>query len=236
VKILFVLAHHEPTSLNAALVEDAAESLRSANHEVKVSDLYGMGFDPVSDRRNFVTVKDQTRLKQQAEEEFAAQTHGFAPDIQAEMDKLMWSDALILQFPLWWCSMPAILKGWIDRVFACGVAYGGGRYFSRGVFKGKRAMCSVTVGGSREVYSPVGAYGSLAHMLFPINHGILNFVGYTVVQPFVVYGPSRMSNGARKDELRRFRCRVLNLQHAPALPALDLDGYEGLIRRSHGAS
>ncbi len=235
-KILLVLAHHEPTSLNAALAGEAVGALRAANHEVQLSDLFAMGFDPVSDRRNFVTVKDRTRLKQQTEEEFAAQTHGFAPDIQAEMDKLMWSDALILQFPLWWCSMPAILKGWIDRVFACGVAYGGGRYYSRGVFKGRRAMCSVTVGGSQEMYSPVGAYGALAHVLFPIHHGILNFVGYSVVQPFVVYGPSRMSDEQRNEELGRFRSRVLNLQHAPTLPALDLADYEGLVRRSHAVS
>ena len=55
------------------------------------------------------------------------------------MDKLFWCDALILQFPLWWFSLPAMLKGWVDRVFASGGRiYGGGKWYDRGVFAGKR--------------------------------------------------------------------------------------------------
>ena len=47
-------------------------------------------------------------------------------DAKTEIEKLLWADTLILQFPLWWFSMPAILKGWVDRVFAYGFAYGVG--------------------------------------------------------------------------------------------------------------
>src|SRR5260221_9102424 len=131
----------------------ATEALAGAGHEVVVSALYAMRFDPVSDRRNFVTTQDPDYYRQQAEEAHAAQHDGFAPDIQAEMDKLFWCDALILQFPLWWFGLPAILKGWVDRVFAVGRAYGGGRWFDRGVFVGKRAMCSVTAGGAATMFS-----------------------------------------------------------------------------------
>jgi NAD(P)H dehydrogenase (quinone) len=57
------------------------------------------------------------------------------------MDKLFWCDALILQFSLWWLGMPAILKGWVDRVLAAGGrVYGGGLWRDRGVFVAKRAM------------------------------------------------------------------------------------------------
>ena len=69
-------------------------------HEVVVSDLYAMSFDPVSDRRNFKTVSDPTCLKQQNEESFASKHGGFVPELQAEMDMLDWCDALILQFRL----------------------------------------------------------------------------------------------------------------------------------------
>jgi NAD(P)H dehydrogenase (quinone) len=69
--------------------------------------------------------------------------------------KPLWTDALILQFPMWWFSMPAILKGWVDRVYACGFSYGVGEHsrqkcgecYGEGTFKGKRAMLVVTVGG-----------------------------------------------------------------------------------------
>ncbi|TIU61547.1 MAG: flavodoxin family protein, partial [Mesorhizobium sp.] len=80
--------------------------------------LYAIGFNPISDRRNFTTIRDANYYRQQSEEANAAAHDGFAPDIQAEMGKLFWCDALILQFPLWWFGLPAILKGWVDRVFA----------------------------------------------------------------------------------------------------------------------
>ena len=68
-RVLIVHAHHEPASFNGALTREATTALRTARHEVVVSDLYGERFDPVSDRRNFVTVLDKDRLKQQGEEE-----------------------------------------------------------------------------------------------------------------------------------------------------------------------
>lgn len=100
-----------------------------------------MASDPVSDRRNFTTVKDPTRLKQQEEERHASEIGGFGDELQVEMDKLSWCDVLVFQFPLWWLGLPAILKGWVDRVFEVGTAYGCGRFFSRGVLRGS-ARCA----------------------------------------------------------------------------------------------
>ena len=67
-RVLIVHAHHEPSSFNGAMTREAAAALAAAGHEVVVSDLYAMGFDPVSDRRNFTSVADPAALKQQAEE------------------------------------------------------------------------------------------------------------------------------------------------------------------------
>ena len=93
----------------------------------------------MSSRKNSTTTKDSTFFKPQAEETYAAEHGGFAPDIKAEMDKVVWCATLIFQFPLWWFSIPAILKGWVDRVFAMGFAYGGSHIYETGVFRGKRA-------------------------------------------------------------------------------------------------
>nr|HET7859148.1 NAD(P)H-dependent oxidoreductase [Caldimonas sp.] len=231
-RVFIVHAHHEPESFNGALTREARAAVAATGDEVVVSDLYAMGFDPVSDRRNFTTVHEPRRLKQQDEEAHASAHGGYVAELQAEMDKLAWCDALVLQFPLWWLGLPAILKGWVDRVFAVGRAYGGGRYFSRGVFAGKRAMCSLTVGGPAEAYSPIGAYGPLGPILYPIHHGILGFAGFDVVEPFVVHAPARMSDAARAACLADYRRRIVGLASAPLLPGLDIAPYQGLVRNA----
>lgn len=228
-RVFIVHAHHEPSSFNAAMTRRAHDALRAAGHDVRVSDLYAMRFDPVSDRRNFRTVKDPARLKQQDEEAHAAQHDGFAPALAQEMDKLRWCDVLVFQFPLWWLGLPAILKGWVDRVFAVGTAYGGGRYFDRGVFAGKRALCAVTVGGAADAYSEVGIYGPMDAVLQPIQHGMLAFVGFSVVEPFVVHAPARMTPGEREHTLQSYAARLLTLPQAPTLPAVATADYTQMV-------
>ena len=193
-RVLIVHAHPEAKSFSGAMTRAAVRALAAAGHDVEVSDLYHIGFNPVSDRRNFVTSANPDYYRQQAEEAYAAAHDGFAEDVQAEMDKLFRCDTLILQFPLWWFGMPAILKGWVDRVFASGGrVYGGGKWYDHGVFAGKRAMCSITIGGLPPMYSEHGLNGPISSLLFPINHGILYFTGFTVIQPFLVHAPARIS-------------------------------------------
>src|SRR5450432_813587 len=109
-KVLIVHAHHEPKSFCSALYRRAVDTLTNAGHEVVTSDLYAMGFDPVSDRRNFTSVADPDYLKQQMEERLASDDSGFAPALEAEITKLEACDLLIFTFPLWWFALPAILK------------------------------------------------------------------------------------------------------------------------------
>lgn len=209
--VFVVHAHHEPESFNGALTRVARETLEAAGHEVVVSDLYAMGFDPVSDRRNFTTVKDPGYLKQQQEELHATESGGFAPDVAAEMEKLFACDALIFQFPLWWFGLPAILKGWVDRVFAMGRVYGRGRWYDDGQFRGKRAMLSVTTGSPDASYTERGLHGDIASILYPVNHGILRFTGFDVLPPFLVHGPVRISDAERAEALERYRERLRRL-------------------------
>jgi NAD(P)H dehydrogenase (quinone) len=216
-KTLIVHAHPEPASFNAAMTALAADTLAGIGHRPVISDLYRMGFDPVSDRRNFLAAADPDFLELQSEEKHAAASNGFAPDLQAEIDKVLACDLLILQFPIWWLSLPAILKGWIDRVFACGVAYGGGRYFASGVFRGKRAMCALTVGGPASTYAQGGPYRAIEPILYPVHRGTLAFTGFTVLEPFVVYGPGQMDAAARQRELARYVGHLRRLDQARIL-------------------
>jgi len=232
--IFIVHAHPEPQSFNGALTRHAQEVLRAAGHEVRVSDLYAMGWNPVSDRHNFTTAANPDYFKPQQEELHATQHQGFAPDVRAEMEKLEWCDVLIFQSPLWWFSIPAILKGWVDRVFAMGFAYGGGRWFDRGVFKGKRAMVSITTGGGESYFSPTGLGGDINTLLFPINHGIFRFCGFDVLPPFLSYSAARVSPEERAAYLAAYAERLRDLATTTPLSYPGLQEFDETFRRRAG--
>jgi NAD(P)H dehydrogenase (quinone) len=228
--VFIVHAHPEPKSFNGALTRVARETLTAAGHAVKISDLYAMQWDPVSDRRNFATVANGDYFKQQTEEMRASEAGGFAPDIEQEMEKLAWCDVLIFQFPLWWFGLPAILKGWVDRVFAMGRVYGGGKWYDDGAFRGKRAMLSLTTGGPESIYSETGLNGEIHGILFPINHGILRFTGFDVLPPFIVWGPSRAGDEGRRAWLEAYRERLRALETTEPIRYPSLRDYDETFR------
>jgi NAD(P)H dehydrogenase (quinone) len=234
-KFLFVLAHPEPASFTSSLARHGMQALKDAGYSVEVSDLYAMEFDPVSDRRNFVAEAHSERYDQQVEERHASATSGFAPELQREIDKLANCDVLVFQFPIWWLGMPAIMKGWIDRVFAIGQTYGGGRWFDRGMMRGKRAMLAVTIGGTEEAYSSDGIYGPAAEVLRPINHGILAFCGFEVGEPFIAFAPGRRSDEERQSLFRDYARRLTNIDDAPVLPMIRSDDYEHFALKRRAA-
>ncbi len=212
-KVFIVHAHAEPQSFNGALFQSAQETLRAAGHTVVVSDLYAQKFDPVSDRRNFTSVKNPAFFKQQIEEMHASQEGGFAPDVEVELLKVEACDLMIWQFPLWWFGMPGILKGWVDRVFAMGRTYGGEHFYENGVFKGKRALLSLTTGGPEAVYQKGGWNGDIHGILRPIQRGMLRFTGWDVLAPNIVYAPVRISQEEREASLRAWAARLNKIEN-----------------------
>jgi putative NADPH-quinone reductase len=207
-KVLIVLAHPELQSMNGAMFRMAIKTLEEAGHEMKTTDLYREEFNPVSDRRNFTTVYDGDYFKQQLEEVYATEASGFAKDVDREQQKVEWCDLMIWQFPLWWFSVPGILKGWVDRVFAMGRFYGQGKLYGNGMFKGKKAMLSLTTGSDADAYLKNGFQGDLYAILKPIHRGMLNFTGFSVLMPHVIYGPVRQSAEQRQAELIKWSERL----------------------------
>jgi len=212
-KVLIVLAHPEPQSFNGAMFNSAAAAFKAMGHEVKTSDLYGMKFNPVSDRNNFTSVKNPDYLKLQLEEMHASEVKGFAPDIEEELQKLEWCDLMIWQFPLWWFGLPAILKGWADRVLAMGRTYGGGKVYDKGVFAGKLAMLSLTTGGPESSYEKDGFNGDIYGVLRPIHRGILEFTGFKVLAPHIIYSPARMTDEVREEIIEKYSVRLKNIEN-----------------------
>lgn len=202
---LIVHAHPEPNSFCTAQMHEALRALQAQGYSVEVSDLYAMRWHAELGRADFAHQPDPY-FKPQAEQLKAVQGSTFAPDVAAELEKLRRADLLVFSFPLWWFSVPALLKGWVDRVFAMGAAYGGGvGTFATGPFRGKRALLLFTTGGPPQAYGAAGRNGELETLVFHIQHGMFYFVGFTVLAPVVSYAPARQSDEQRAAMLEEIR-------------------------------
>ncbi len=236
-KILLVFAHPEPRSLNGALRDVAIKELEAQGHEVRLTDLYAEGWKSEVDRADFRSLDPDAPLKVAAASGEAFAAGALTEDVKAEQSKLRWADVLILQFPLWWFTMPAILKGWVDRVYAFGFAYGVGEQneerwgdrYGEGTLAGKRAMLLVTTGGWEEHYSARGINGPIDDLLFPINHGILYYPGYDVLPPFVVYKVDRLDAAGFAPVAERLRERMRTLATIAPIPYRRQNGGDYLI-------
>lgn len=197
----------------------AIDALRGAGHEVVLSDLYAMGFNAQGGPHDFMELQDTTLFKYQREQRHAVATQTFASDVAGEIAKVIRADLLILQFPLWWYSVPAILKGWIDRVFAMGFAYDVGRLHETGPLRGKRAMLAVTTGAAGAAFGAGAVNPAMDEILWHIHYGVFRVAGVEVLPPFVAHGVARIDNVQRSALLERYGEHLLLLE---TLEPLDL--------------
>jgi NAD(P)H dehydrogenase (quinone) len=182
----------------------AAEALRSSGYAVDVLDLYADDWRPVLDRHEFAPVDGL--FKPQAEQLRATTDGTLKAEVRSHLDRLLAADLLVLSFPMWWFSMPAILKGWIDRVFVMGTVFGGDYgLFDQAALTGKQAILLLTTGGSIDSFRPGGGFGAMTDFLFHIHRGMLEFVGYEVMGPVVTYGPAHMTGAERAAALDAVR-------------------------------
>ncbi|MDP5273597.1 NAD(P)H-dependent oxidoreductase [Chengkuizengella axinellae] len=162
-KHLVIYAHPNPQSFNNAIKEAVVNSLKNKGHEVEVRDLYALGFQPVLNGSDFETF----------------QSGQMPSDIQAEQEHIKNADVITFIYPIWWTGLPAILKGYIDRVFAYGFAYSvdeQGGYVKH--LTGKKGLIINTTGAPTEFYDQVGMTGSLKQTS---DTGILDFVGIEAI-------------------------------------------------------
>jgi NAD(P)H dehydrogenase (quinone) len=214
VKVLVVYAHPEPTSFAGGLKDAAVKALTAAGHQVEVSDLYAEGFNPVAGRHDFKGVSDPSCFHYQSEQLHASQSNGFAADLAREQDRLMRADLIVFIFPLWWGGLPAIVKGWFDRVCAYGVAYADGKRYDGGYFVGRRALLALTTGGTAARFSE-GSYGEMSQVLHSVQRCTLEYLGLEALKPFVAYAAPRVDASVRAQYLREFEARVLDAAEDP---------------------
>jgi NAD(P)H dehydrogenase (quinone) len=217
-RAFIVFAHPEPRSYGSTLLREAVNTLQEKGHEVLVSDLYAMKFNPVASASDFLERRFPDTLQYDREQKHAAERDAFAPDIQAEIDKLLWCDLLILQFPLWWFSVPAIMKGWIDRVFVNGVAYGKGRRFDTGGLEGRKAMLALTTACHPEMAEPDGLLADIHINLWPLQAGTLAYAGMRVLPPFIGWSVQYADDARRLAYLREYALRLAAIETTEPMP------------------
>ncbi|MGF6590011.1 NAD(P)H-dependent oxidoreductase [Pseudomonas sp. 2835] len=209
--VLIVHAHPEPQSFTTALRDQAVATFTAQGHQVQVSDLYAMNWNPVASAADFFSRENPDYLVYALEQRLGVKSQSIAADIQQELDKLLWADLVVLNFPIFWFSAPAMLKGWIDRVLVSGVCYGGKRFYDQGGLVGKKALVTVTLGGREHMFGEGAIHGPLEDMLRPILRGTLAYVGFEVLEPFVAWHVPYISDEARKDFLRSYQQRLEHL-------------------------
>jgi NAD(P)H dehydrogenase (quinone) len=145
-----------------------ADGSREVGHEVELADLYGEGFDP--------------RLRP---EDYAQFEGGTMPDdVLVEQARVERAAALVLAFPVWWWSMPAMLKGWIDRVWSEGWAYSFEPGHSRGLLPDRPAQLLCVAGSRERTYRK---YGYDVAMHTQLEVGMLGYCGIRSVEAAYFY-------------------------------------------------
>jgi len=171
-------AHPNPKSFNHAILERVEANLKRDRKEYVVRDLYALGFKPVLDSTDF-----------------AAMTAGRkAPDIAEEQRHIAAADRIIVIHPIWWFGMPAILKGYIDRVFVSGFAY---EYTDKGpvgLLKDKSAIILNTTGGTEEAYDKGGFRDAIVKVA---DVGTWGFCGIGIAEHKFFYGVPGITQEAR---------------------------------------
>jgi NAD(P)H dehydrogenase (quinone) len=215
--VLIVVAHPEPRSFNGAMCDVAVRTLGAAGHAVTVSDLYAEGFDPVAGPRDVTGRVNPEVFDLGREQAHASANQLFAPDLRREIARVQAADLLILQFPLWWYSVPAILKGWIDRVFAYGTLYGPGRTWDQGVMRGRRALLALTTSAPAETFLPDGKNGDMERLLWPLHAGVFGVCGCSVLAPFVAHAVAYVPPERRAAILAEYAERLRGIERDPPL-------------------
>jgi NAD(P)H dehydrogenase (quinone) len=150
-----VVAHARRGSLTHAVAAAFAGAAEDGGHQVEMADLAVEGFDPV--------------LSPEDEPDWNSPAKAYSPAVQAEMARVARNEATVMVYPIWWWSMPALMKGWIDRVWNHGWAHGGGAKYPHA----KVAILAIA-GGDQAGFVKRGHDQA---MLTQIETGILHYCG-----------------------------------------------------------
>ena len=205
--VLIVHSHPEPRSFCSALMHTARDELSALGHTVTVADLYAEGFDPVLSAADFTDRLDPAFLRPMQEQDHAVAGGTLREDVARQVERLRAADLVVLTASMWWFSVPAMLKGWFDRVLVKGYAYGPVPSWS-GPLGDKRALLVMTSSYSDGAFRAEGSIGDIATVLRPVTYGTLAYCGMQVLEPFIAYGADEVGDDTRAGYLAALRARL----------------------------
>lgn len=162
---LIIYAHPNENSLNHHLLNTVIETLQYHNEEIIVRDLYDIGFNPVLSLND---IQGQRMGK-------------LSDDVKTEQDHISWAEQITFIYPIWWTGLPAMMKGYIDRVFSYGFAYRYDQGIQKGLLKGKKTVIINTHGKSHEEYEKTGMDKALT---LTSDNGIFIYSGLEIIRHF----------------------------------------------------
>lgn len=185
---LLVLSNPYLDSFSKRIAEEMNAALQKAGHTVEIADLQQEDFDPRMSAADIAHYKG----------------HAHLPDsVLREQQRIDRADALMIAFPIYWWSMPALLKGWIDRVFTHGWAYGvQGDGKLKSLLRDRPVHLFATGAGSASLYH---RHGYEQAMQSQIVHGIFDYCGFRDVRLHLL-----LDVESRDDEVREKHLRVVN--------------------------
>ncbi|MCP1135225.1 NAD(P)H oxidoreductase [Paenibacillus polysaccharolyticus] len=152
--VLVVVSHSRKDSLTFQVTDRFVQGLAEAGHQAEIVDLHEIGFDPV--------------LRAEDEPDYTQDNQRFSPQIETEIARLKKHDAIAFVFPLWWWHLPAMLKGYIDRVMNNSFAYGSNKLHHE-------QMLWIALSGVTEEQMNKRNYGESIQNL--LNVGIADYCG-----------------------------------------------------------
>lgn len=179
---LVIYSHPNPASFNHAILETYMKTLKDQKQDIILRDLYTVNFQPVLRPSDFIAIQKGSVEK----------------DVAEEQKQIQWADILTFIFPVWWTGMPALLKGYIDRVFSFGFAYKIDEKGIHGLLTGKKAIILNTTGTPQVHYESVGMFNSLKQTF---DQGIMNFCGIEVLKHDYFCGVTTNTDAERKSML-----------------------------------
>jgi NAD(P)H dehydrogenase (quinone) len=190
---LVVAAHPSRKSFNHAVVEAYSAALTARGHRVECRDLYALNFNPALSARDLAAVSRGKASR----------------DVRAEQAAIRRADVFTLISPLWWSGFPAMLKGYLDRVFCAGFAYviKGDEYLPG--LSGKKGVIITTSGATTEELTSDGTLRALRTIY---DRGLMEFCGIEMVRHLYLSGIGPSMSGAdgeqRLETVRRFASRT----------------------------
>ncbi|NLW80974.1 MAG: NAD(P)H-dependent oxidoreductase [Desulfovibrionales bacterium] len=181
---LVIFCHPSPSSFNRAIADTVQAVSHALGHDTLLRDLYKMEFDPILRKEEFETPPGTIPR----------------PDVLQEQDFIDWSDVLTFVYPIWWAGMPAMLKGYIERVFCRNFAFAVHGDKVEGLLTGKKVLIFNTTGAPSALYSAQGMHEAMG---LTTNTGIFELCGMEVLHHAFFGGLVSSTDETRKSYLAK---------------------------------